>query len=202
MRLHKKAALTVHQRLEIHRLHKAEGTGIKDLALRFHTSKVTIKKWIDRASAEDKSSAPHNHFKVVTETYKAAVFAYRAENPHHGPQRIVYALQKDFPQMRVSTVGRLLTLAKKTRPSAPAKEKKHIYTGRYRAQMDFQQLPAVEGDSGFEYKFSIIHLSTRWKYSEIHPEATTKAAADFFQRAVDNMPPFLWFTRITECNSQ
>ena len=52
--------------------------------------------------------------------------------------------------------------------------KKKIYIGNFRAQMDFQQLPAIEGNAGFEYKFSIIHPSTRWKYSEIHSEATTK----------------------------
>jgi transposase InsO family protein len=56
--------------------------------------------------------------------------------------------------------------------------------------MDFQQLPAIKGESGFEYKISVIHLSTRFKYSEIHSEATSKLAAEVLERAVDKLPPF------------
>lgn len=56
--------------------------------------------------------------------------------------------------------------------------------------MDFQQLPAIKGQSGFEYKISVIHLATRFKYSEIHPNATSKLAKEVLERAVDKLPPF------------
>lgn len=67
---------------------------------------------------------------------------------------------------------------------------KHIPVGRHRVQMDVQQLPAIKGSKGFEYKISLIHLSTRFKYSEIHPDITSQICADVFERAVQMMPPF------------
>jgi transposase InsO family protein len=60
--------------------------------------------------------------------------------------------------------------------------------------MDVQQLPCIERGSGFEYKISIIHLAIRFKYSEIHREATTENIALAFQRALDALPPFWVWT--------
>lgn len=62
--------------------------------------------------------------------------------------------------------------------------------GKHRAQMDWQQLPAIKGNRGFAYKISIIHLSTRIKYSEIHHDHTTRTLAAFLVRAVERLPPF------------
>lgn len=56
--------------------------------------------------------------------------------------------------------------------------------------MDWQQLPAIEGGSGFAYKISIIHMSTRIKYSEIHDNYDTQRLADFLQQALCRLPPF------------
>ena len=65
-----------------------------------------------------------------------------------------------------------------------------IPVGRHRVQMDIQQLPAIKGSKGFEYTVSLIHLSTRFKYSEIHSEATSKICAEVFKRALQILPPF------------
>jgi len=56
--------------------------------------------------------------------------------------------------------------------------------------MDWQQLPAIKGNKGFAFKISIIHMSTRIKYSEIHHDYNTQTLADFLQRAVKRLPPF------------
>lgn len=56
--------------------------------------------------------------------------------------------------------------------------------------MDWQQLPAVKGGKGFLYKISIIHMSTRIKYSEIVDNHRTETLADFLIRAMDRLPPF------------
>ncbi len=56
--------------------------------------------------------------------------------------------------------------------------------------MDWQQLPSVRGGSGFVYKISIIHMSTRVKYSEIHPDFRTERLASFLERAMERIPPF------------
>lgn len=56
--------------------------------------------------------------------------------------------------------------------------------------MDWQQLPAVQGTTGFEYKISVIHLATRVKYSEIHTDFCSQTLSRVLQRAVQVLPPF------------
>jgi putative transposase len=56
--------------------------------------------------------------------------------------------------------------------------------------MDVQFLPAIEGNNGFEYKISLIHMATRVKYSEIHEDAKSETLAAVFRRAIDLLPPF------------
>ena len=64
--------------------------------------------------------------------------------------------------------------------------------------MDWQQLPAIQGTAGFSYKISIIHMSTRIKYSEIPTNYHTQTLAGFLQRAVERLPPF--YIVFTELN--
>lgn len=66
--------------------------------------------------------------------------------------------------------------------------------GRFRAQMDVQQLVGVTLDTPLEYKISVIHLATRMKYSEIHPAATTTLMTQVLARARDRLPPFFLLT--------
>lgn len=62
--------------------------------------------------------------------------------------------------------------------------------GRHRVQLDIQELPAIQGQRGREYKISVIHLRTRMKYSEIHPTQTSAAIARVLAQAVTRLPPF------------
>jgi transposase InsO family protein len=56
--------------------------------------------------------------------------------------------------------------------------------------MDIQQLPALKGQRGCEYKIRVIQLRTRMKYSEMHPRASSTQVAAVLQRAVNRLPPF------------
>ena len=53
-----------------------------------------------------------------------------------------------------------------------------------------QELPAIVGQHGREYKISLIHLRTRLKYSEIHPNQRSGTIASVLERAVLRLPPF------------
>lgn len=57
-------------------------------------------------------------------------------------------------------------------------------------QLDIQELPAIKGQRGREYKISVIHLRTRIKYSEIHRRARSKQAAAVLERSLGRLPPF------------
>src|SRR5262249_53369928 len=75
-------------------------------------------------------------------------------------------------------------------PAEKKRLKRSLPVGRHRVQMDVQQLPAVAGGGGFEYKISLIHLNTRMKYSEIHPSCTSALCADVLKRSIERLPPF------------
>jgi hypothetical protein len=139
----------------------------------------------------DLTTAPIAHATVVTPEYHAAVVSYRKANMDQGPILIANALRGRFPFANRGTVQRILReegLNKSPQPKP--RTHKPIPVGRHRIQLDLQQLPAVAGEKGFEYKLSAIHLATRLKYSEIRRDCSSKSVADFVTRALDRLPPF------------
>ena len=202
MKLHAKAALTVQQRQEVRRLHREEQVSIRDLAGRFHVNPTTIQRWVARETPLDLSTAPLHPHTVITPEYRDAVIAYRRAHPRHGPIRIAAELQPQFGFADRGTVLRILQEENRAqgRPQV-RQEGRHIPVGRHRIQMDIQQLPAIEGSKGFEYKLSAIHLRTRVKYSEIHPQVTSKIVAGVLRRALDRLPPFSWCGPTTPSSS-
>ena len=56
--------------------------------------------------------------------------------------------------------------------------------------MDWQQFPAIQGNGGFAFKISIIHLSTRIKYGEIFGSHSTQTLTTFLERAMKRLPTF------------
>lgn len=190
MKLHANAALTIKQRRQVKQLFENDKLPIVEIARRFSVSPQTVRRWIRRTDFQDrqvKSRSP----RVVTSEYEQAVIEHRRQNPTHGAIRITLALQAEFPFANRGTVAIILKregLTKKNKPRVRTNWK--IPVGRYRLQCDIQELPAIRGNKGFEYKISFIHLRTRWKYSEIHPDCRTETVARVYQRALDNLPPF------------
>lgn len=203
MKLHTRAALNLRQRQEVKMLHENKKISIRRLALQFGVNPTTIQRWISRESPLDKSSAPVHHATVITPEYRSAIVAYRKAHSAHGPIRISQALVKQFPFADRGTILRILQDEGLTRPAKKRqKPRKPIPVGRHRIQMDVQQLPAVKGDKGFEYKITAIHLRTRLKYSEIHPNRTSETVAGVLKRALDLLPPFFSYGPTTPWSSQ
>jgi len=191
MKQHAKATLTVAKRKQVKVLFETEGLSKSELARRFGVHRRTIAKWVERDSPYDKP-VPEREKRVVTPTYEQAVIEYRRLNPSHGAIRIAQALRSEFSFAGRGTISIILKkhgLTRKTKARPRTKWK--IPVGRHRLQCDVQELPAIKGSTGFEYKISFIHLKTRWKYSEIHPDCQTETVTAVYQRAMDNLPPFL-----------
>lgn len=191
MRQHKNARLTIAQRVEMKRLYEQEQVPVRKLMQLYQASENTIRKWVKRESPYDLSSTPHKLPSVVSEPYRQAVIAYRNNYPRQGPVRIAHELRHKYPFANRGTVLQILQKASMPAAKREKKQANHLPVGRHRVQMDIQQLPCIEGDSGFEYKISMIHLATRFKYWEIHQESTTETIADVFRRGLDALPPFL-----------
>jgi len=191
MKLHAQAALTLKQRQEVKRLHEQEGISIRELAKRFGVNPTTIQRWYKRNSPLDRSAAPIRHHTVITPEYRKAVISYRKNYPRRGPIRIAQDLKPEFPQANRGTVLPILQQQNLCGPrTRAARDSKPIPVGKHRIQMDIQELPAIQGGKGFEYKISTIHLRTRLKYSEIHQDHRSATVAGVLKRGLDLIPPF------------
>jgi transposase-like protein len=191
MKQHANATLTIAKRKQIKLFFENQQLSIAELARRFQVHRDTIRKWIHRDSPFDKASAARRK-RVITADYEQAVVEYRKQNPSHGAIRIALALQTEFPFANRGTAALVLKREGLTRKGQPRpKTKWQIPVGRHRLQCDVQELPAIKGGKGFEYKISFIHLRTRWKYSEIHLDCQTETVAAVYKRAVEKLPPFL-----------
>lgn len=147
---------------------------------------------MERDQIQDQPSAPKEPHRRVTQTYRDAVIAYRKTNPTYGPIRLEYELRAEYGHFAFSTVRLILQQADRTKvPKARRPKAQGLPVGRHRTQMDVQQLSAIEGSTGFDYKISIIHLSTRIKYSEIHDNYESATIAGVFEHSLDSLPPFL-----------
>lgn len=193
MKIHSNASLTGNQRKAVQELYASGHHTMEALASQFKTTRKTISKWVHRDTQCDRSSAPKSHWRSITPDFEQAVAAYRADEAtsHHGPVRIAKELSSSHacsnPSNAYLVLKRLeLTSATAARP----KSKGCIPVGKHRTQMDVQQLPALKGGTGFEYKISIIHLSTRVKYSEIHDNYDTGTIAKVYENALERLPPF------------
>jgi hypothetical protein len=193
MKLHKNASLTPVQRQRIKDLYISGGYSQQGLASQFGVSRKTIAKWIHRPLVCDSPIRP-NVPKSITAAFVSAVKAYRenARTSHHGKVRIAFELKKSHACSNASNVYLVLKQLHLNKANLLKVKTSHaIPVGKHRTQMDIQHLPAIAGNKGFEYKISIIHLSTRVKYSEIHDNTESKTIAGVYQRALENLPPFL-----------
>lgn len=194
MTLHKNASLTPKQRQQIQDLYSTDNYTQEELAKKFNVSRLTISKWIKRDFVSDVSSASQTKTSTITSEFELAVKSYRENiiTSHHGKVRIAHELKNDHPCSNPSNVYTVLKKLKLNNPKVlkePSLTK--LPVGRHRTQMDIQVLPAIKGNEGYEYKISIIHLSTRVKYSEIHDNFESKTIAGVYERALENLPPFL-----------
>ena len=195
MKIHNNASLTPAQRRRVRELYRSGGYTQAGLAAMFGTTPQTIRKWAGRDHDTDAPGGPRKRRRpTVTPEFVEAVRAYRADPAtcHHGKVRIAHELRPEHACSNPSNVYRVLKQLDMANPARPARAKAdgHIPVGRHRTQMDVQQLPAVGGGQGFEYKISVIHLSTRVKYSEIHDNSRSETVAGVYLRALDNLPPF------------
>lgn len=193
MKLHKNASLTLKHRQQIKDLYATGEFTQQELAIKFGVTRKTISKWVNRNSIEDYINAPKKA-KSITSDFISAVKAYRENSitSHHGKVRIAFELKEKHTCSNPSNVYiALKQLELNNIKTHKPNVSKQIPVGKHRTQMDIQTLPAIEGNEGYEYKISIIHLSTRVKYSEIHDNYESKTIAGVYERALENLPPFL-----------
>ena len=194
-RLHGNARLTRHQRREIQERFR-QGIARSELAKEYGVSWQTVNRWCHRDTTADQTGGgrPPN----PPASFAEAALRLRKEHPEYGALRIAQFLCREYPD---ATEGKIDYLLRKAgligpRPAPPKRRRKSIPVGRHRIQLDIQrrrewaERPTVAGGQGFEYQISLIHLKTRWKYSEIHPDSKSATVVKVLEAALAKMPPF------------
>lgn len=194
MKIHTNASLTPKQRQTVKDLYATGQYTQEQLAIQFNVTRKTISKWLSRATVLDAVSPRKSVISRITPEFEADVKSYRENllTSHHGKVRIAFELSGKHTcsnPSNVYTVLKRLQLNKAKLVKVQVAQK--LPVGKHRTQMDIQTLPAIKGSEGYEYKISIIHLSTRIKYSEIHDNFESKTIAQVYERSLENLPPFL-----------
>jgi transcriptional regulator with XRE-family HTH domain len=194
MKIHTNASLTPKQRQTVKDLYATGQYTQEQLASQFNVTRKTISKWLSRATVLDAVSPRKSVISRITPEFEADVKSYRENllTSHHGKVRIAFELSGKHTcsnPSNVYTVLKRLQLNKAKLVKVQVAQK--LPVGKHRTQMDIQTLPAIKGSEGYEYKISIIHLSTRIKYSEIHDNFESKTIAQVYERSLENLPPFL-----------
>lgn len=194
MKIHTNASLTPKQRQSVKDLYATGQYTQEQLANQFNVTRQTIGKWLNRATVLDAVSPRKSVISRITPEFEADVKSYRENllTSHHGKVRIAFELSGKHTcsnPSNVYTVLKRLQLNKAKPVKVQVTQK--LPVGKHRTQMDIQTLPAIKGNEGYEYKISIIHLSTRIKYSEIHDNFESTTIAKVYERSLENLPPFL-----------
>jgi transposase len=194
MKIHINASLTPKQRQNVKDLYATGQYTQEQLANQFNVTRKTIGKWLSRATVLDAVSPRKSVTSRITSEFENDVKSYRENllTSHHGKVRIAFELSAKHTcsnPSNVYTVLKRLQLNKAKPVKVQVTQK--LPVGKHRTQMDIQTLPAIKGNEGYEYKISIIHLSTRIKYSEIHDNFESKTIANVYERSLENLPPFL-----------
>ena len=194
MKIHTNASLTPKQRQIVKDLYATDEYTQEHLANQFNVTRKTISKWVNRATVLDAVSTRKSAISRITSEFEAAVKSYRENliTSHHGKVRIAFELSSKHSCSNPSNVYTVLKRLQLNQ-AKPIKVQvtQKLPVGKHRTQMDIQTLPAIKGNQGYEYKISIIHLSTRVKYSEIHDNFESKTIAKVYERSLENLPPFL-----------
>lgn len=192
MKIHGNATLTVAQRQEIKRL-REDGLTYRELAQKFRVHLTTVWRWTHRDSPLDLSTAPKRKRRALSPEQEESIRAYRRENPQAGERTLAAVLAPTHGPMSHATVGRFLQREAWSRPRRKKAAERHpLRVGRHRLQMDIQQLPAIEGGCGMEYKVGIIHMATRMKFSEIYPHMNADVVVQALKKALAHLPPFFF----------
>jgi transposase InsO family protein len=158
-----------------------------ELAARYNVSRLTIRKWQNRDSAEDGSHRPNKMYTTLTPEQELIVVALRTTLML--PTDDLLAVTQEFinPAVSRSGLGRCLRrhgvsnlselIAEKSDEPAVSKTFKDYEPGFL--HIDIKYLPQMPDETQRRYLFVAIDRATRWVFMEIYADQTENSSADF-----------------------
>ncbi len=180
-----------------------------ELAKLYNLSRLTIRKWQNRDSAEDGSHHPNKMHTTLTSEQVIIVVALRTTLLL--PTDDLLAVTREFinPAVSRAGLGRCLRrhgvssltdlIAEKSDAPAAPKSFKDYEPGFL--HMDIKYLPQMPDETTRRYLFVAIDRATRWVYMHIYADQTENSSADFLYQ-VKKACPFKIVKLLTDNGSQ
>ena len=162
----------------------------RELAERYNVSRLTIRKWQNRDSAEDLSHRPRTMHTTLTPAQELIVVELRTTLLL--PTDDLLAVAREFvnPALSRAALGRclrrhgvssLLELAARETDKPVTKKSFKDYEPGF-LHMDIKYLPQMPDETERRYLFVAIDRATRWVFLHIYGDMTDKSSVDFLRR--------------------
>lgn len=181
----------------------AEKNGVTKAAIRYHTNRQYIYRWMKRyngtlQSLEDRSHRPHSHPNQHTEEEIKLILNMRRRNPHTGIVVFWVKLRQRGYTRSISGLYRFLrkrnAMAKKLpnpKKYTPKPYEQMQYPGQ-RVQIDVKFVPQVcivgQEENTKWYQYTFIDEYSRFRYLEAFSEHNTYSSALFIKHCVQRFP--------------
>ncbi|NNC29448.1 IS481 family transposase [Longimicrobium terrae] len=194
VRLHKNATTTPRVRAAIQQAPASESQ--ESLALRFGVHVNTIRKWRRRTTVEDGSHTPHKLHTTLSPELEQVVVELRRTLLLSPDDLLVVVRQFIAPTMSRSALDRLLRRhgVSRLQDLMPAPEAEPEKPKRFKSyepgfiHVDVKYLPRMKDEEKRKYLYVAIDRATRWVYHEVLPDKSSRSAAGFLARLVENCP--------------
>ena len=159
----------------------------RELAERYNVSRLTIRKWQNRDSAEDLSHRPRTMHTTLTPAQELIVVELRTTLLL--PTDDLLAVAREFvnPALSRAALGRclrrhgvssLLELAARETDKPVTKKSFKDYEPGF-LHMDIKYLPQMPDETERRYLFVAIDRATRWVFMEIYADQSDSSSTDF-----------------------
>ena len=180
----------------------AKKHGVTKAAIRYHTNRQYIYRWMKRYdgtlhSLADKSHRPHHHPNQHTEEELTLIRNMRRRNPNTGLVVLWVKLRQRGYARSISGLYRVLTRSgqmalKLPNPKYIPKPYEQMQYPGQRGQIDVKFVPlsclAGEARKHKFYQYTFIDEYSRFRYLEAFEEHSTYSSALFLQHVVEAFP--------------
>jgi transposase InsO family protein len=162
---------------------------LRQLAKRYGINPKTVAKWKKRPSVADLPTGPKDVKSTVLATEEEAIVVAFRRHTLLPVDDCLYALQATIPHLTRSSLHRCLQRHGISRlpdveGDKPSKRKFKAYPIGY-FHIDIAEVHTADGRL---YLFVAIDRTSKFAFTELHAQATTRVAADFLQALVKAVP--------------
>jgi transposase InsO family protein len=162
---------------------------LRTLAKRYGVNPKTIAKWRQRTSVTDLPTGPKQPRSTVLAPEQEAIIVAFRRHTLLPLDDCLYALQATIPNLTRSSLHRCLQrhgigrLPDADGDKAPKKRFKTYPIGYFHID-----IAEVQTEQGRLYLFVAIDRTSKFAFTQLHPKATTRIAADFLRALVRAVP--------------